>query len=72
VWRWRTPLTPAFGRQRQEDLLEFEASLGFRVPGQPERNLVSKAKNKTKQKISEIKTSPTQRKNTPLISIIRK
>lgn len=26
VW-WHTPLAPAFGRKRQEDLYEFEVSL---------------------------------------------
>lgn len=26
-WWWRMPLIPAFGRQRQADLNEFEASL---------------------------------------------
>ncbi|CAO2623499.1 hypothetical protein LEMLEM_LOCUS17960 [Lemmus lemmus] len=32
---WRTPLTPALGRQRQADLCEFEASLVYRemTPG---------------------------------------
>jgi hypothetical protein len=32
------PLIPEFGRQRQADLCEFEASLVYieRVPGQPE------------------------------------
>jgi hypothetical protein len=28
---WRTPLTPALGRQRQVDLCEFEATLVYRV-----------------------------------------
>jgi hypothetical protein len=28
------PLMPALGRQRQEDLCEFETSLVYRVPGQ--------------------------------------
>ena len=30
-WWWRTPLIPALKRQRQVDLCEFEASLGYRV-----------------------------------------
>jgi hypothetical protein len=29
------PLVPVFRRQRQGDLYEFEASLVYRVPGQP-------------------------------------
>jgi hypothetical protein len=32
---WRTPLLPALGRQRQVDLCRFEASLVYRVPGEP-------------------------------------
>ena len=27
---WHTPLIPALGRQRQADLCEFEASLGYK------------------------------------------
>ena len=29
-WWWRMPLIPAFGRQRQVDLSEFEASLVYK------------------------------------------
>ena len=51
-WWWLTPLIPAFGRQSQTDLCEFEASLVFRVSSRTtratRRNLVSKNK-KTKQ-----------------------
>ena len=31
LWWWHTPLTIAYGRQRQEDLREFKASLVYRV-----------------------------------------
>jgi hypothetical protein len=50
-------LTPALGRQRQEDHCEFEASLVYKVspgllgPGLiTRRNLVLEKQNKTKQK----------------------
>ena len=49
---WRTPLIPALGRQRQEDLYEFKSSLVYKaVPGQLgllHREILSQ-KIKTKQ-----------------------
>ena len=33
---WHTPLIPALRKQRQTDFCDFEASLVYRVPGQPE------------------------------------
>ena len=47
-WRWRRPLIPALGRQRQADLYEFEASLVFKARSSSmtarttQRNSVSK------------------------------
>jgi hypothetical protein len=45
VW-WHTPLAPALGRQRQMDLLEFEASLAYKASSRTaratQRNPVSK------------------------------
>ena len=53
------PLIPALGRQRQEDLCEFEASLAYRGSSRTaravtQRNSVLKKpkQNKTKTKIS--------------------
>jgi hypothetical protein len=47
-WRWRTPLIPALGRQRQ-GISEFEASLVYKVSSRTaratQRNPVSKNKN---------------------------
>ena len=48
-WWWHTPLTPAFRRQKQEDLSEFEVSLVYRVSSRTARivtqgNPVSKEK----------------------------
>ena len=40
---WRTPLIPALGRQRQEDLCEFEASLVYRVSSRTARATTGKA-----------------------------
>ena len=34
---WRTPLTPALGRQRQAYLYEFEASLVYKVSSRTAR-----------------------------------
>jgi hypothetical protein len=51
---WYTPLISAFGRQRQVDLCEFEASLVYkgssRTVRATQRNPVSKGKQKQKQK----------------------
>ena len=52
---WCTPLIPALGRQRQEDLREFETSLVYRASSRTgskaKRNPVSKNKtNKQKKK----------------------
>jgi hypothetical protein len=48
------PLIPIFGRQRQEDLCELEASLDYRVSSRiakaTQRNPVSKKKKKQKTK----------------------
>jgi hypothetical protein len=50
---WRALLIPALGKQRQEDLCEFEASLVYRVSSTiaraTQRNPVSTKQNKTKQ-----------------------
>jgi hypothetical protein len=52
MW-WRMPLIPAFGRQRQAGLCEFEASLVYRASSRTseptQRNPVSR--NKTKQSV---------------------
>ena len=49
---WRTPLIPALGRQKQEDLCELKASLVYRVSSRTvrttQRNSVSKNQNKVK------------------------
>ena len=55
AWQlWRTPLIPAFGRQRQVDLCEFEASLVYRVSSRTDRvtqrNSVLKNKQAKKKK----------------------
>ena len=50
---WYTPLILALGRQRQADLCEFEASLGYRVSFRTaratQRNPVLKNKSKNKE-----------------------
>jgi hypothetical protein len=50
-WWWLMPLILAFGRQRQTDLCEFDASLVYRASSRiaraPQRNPVSK-QNETK------------------------
>ena len=58
---WRTPLTPALGRQRQVNLGEFEASLVYKVSSRllkgTRRNPVSKdqkIKNKNKKRMVEV------------------
>jgi hypothetical protein len=35
--KWHMPLIPAFGRQRQLDLCEFQASLVYIVGSRPDR-----------------------------------
>ena len=59
MWQWHTPLIPAFRRQRQWDLYEFEVSLlvSSRTAGATQRNRVSQAgarggKEKKKTSIS--------------------
>lgn len=49
-WKWwHTPAISAFGRLRQEDHQEFEASLDLKkVPGQPGIHSETKKQNKTK------------------------
>jgi hypothetical protein len=50
---WFTLLISALGRQRQEDLCEFKASLFYRVPGQQglhRETLLEKSKKKKKMK----------------------
>ena len=42
---WRTPLIPTLGRQKQADLCEFEASLGYRKK-QKQNQTQSKQTNK--------------------------
>ena len=57
------PLIPTFGRQRQADLSEFEASLVYRVSSRTsraiQRNPVSK--NKTKNKTNKKKNPKNQK-----------
>ena len=38
--RWHTPLIPGFGRQRQTDLCEFKATLGYTKSTQKEIQVV--------------------------------
>jgi hypothetical protein len=55
---WRTPLILALGKQRQEDLCEFQASLVYRVSSRiarsTQRNPVSRNKQTNKQANSVI------------------
>jgi hypothetical protein len=51
-------LIPALGRQRQADLCEFEASLIYRVPGQPG------IQRETSSQIKSNQTKPNQTKST--------
>ena len=52
---WCTPLIPAFGRQRQPDLCEFETSLVYRASSRigskaTEKPCFEKPKNKKERK----------------------
>jgi hypothetical protein len=61
VWWWHLPLIPTLGRQRQEALCEFKASLVYksssRIARATQRNPVSK-----KQKNKQTKKNPNQTK----------
>lgn len=60
---WSTPLTPAFGRQRQADLREFGASLVFRVSSRTARAIQGLRKtNKNLQKRREGRKKEKKRK----------
>ena len=52
------PLIPALRKQRQADLSEFEASLVYRVPGQPEcytvKPCLRKQTNKQKTEVMSL------------------
>ena len=51
---WCTPLIPAFGKQKQEDLCEFKASFVYKASSRTtrdaQRNPVSKKKKKRKKR----------------------
>ena len=60
--RWRMPLIPTLGRQRQADPCEFEDSLVYRsspgqVPKQHRETLSQKTKKQTNKKDGEFESS---------------
>ena len=42
VWWWFRPLIPAFGRQRQDDLSEFEANVVYKMSSRTARIVTQK------------------------------
>jgi hypothetical protein len=57
-----TPLSSAFGRQRQEDLCEFEATLvyrgSFRTSRATQRSLKNKQTNKQPLQVTQVTARP--------------
>jgi hypothetical protein len=63
--RWCTPLIPALGRQKQEDLYEFEASPVYRISSRTARATQREAVSKQQQQQQpKPRLKPTQTNKT--------